>query len=141
MEINRDFFDGYAERIAVDDFFSVLDEGKSSLNLSMLLKARIRQYVEGGSLIVKEFELDLYRSEDNRYVVHICRLDGSTNYCDYYIIERLTGAIKYRIFRALVLEALDASDIKCETGEDTQEIDDLLYLLKQAQDLMSSQSQ
>ncbi len=138
MAINRDFFQGYADRIAVSDFSNALDDNSSSIVLEMLLKARVKSYVESGSLIVKEFELDLYRKENHGYVVHICRLDGSTNYCDYYMFEQLTGNIKYRIFRALLLEAMETSEISYETGVEASDIQDLIGLLQETLSLGSS---
>jgi len=131
--MSRDFFEGYAARIDIDAFFSdVLEQpGTSSggMNIDVMFKGRVKNYVENRTLLIKEFELDVYKTRDGRYIIHICRLDGSSNYCDYYLVDALHLPLKYRIVRALLCESLEPDDIHFELGmfsEELQEVADLL---------------
>ena len=131
--MNRNLFDGYADRIDIDAFLGESAEGAGEapggMNLDMMFKGRVRNYVENRTLLIKEFELDIYKTPDDRYVIHICHLDGSSNFCDYYLVDELLLPLKYRVVRALFCESLEPEDIHFEMGkysEELQEIADLL---------------
>lgn len=115
--MDRNFFEGYAARINVNEFFDAVSGAEKTVNLVPLFRSTVKNFVEGGSLVVKEFELDLYRMEDGRHVIHICKREGSDNYCDYYILDEIHAPLQYRIFRALVGESMDAGDISFEFTE------------------------
>ncbi|MBA4373012.1 MAG: hypothetical protein C0402_09165 [Thermodesulfovibrio sp.] len=131
--MNRDFFEGYAERIDIDAFFSD-DLGKAGdsgggMNIDVMFKGRVKNYVENRTLLIKEFELDVYKTPDGRYIIHICRLDGSSNFCDYYLVDRLHLPLKFRIVRALFCESLEPDDIYFELGMFSEEMQEVAELL------------
>lgn len=135
--MERNFFEGYADRINVNEFFDALSGAENTVNLTPLLRSTVKNYVEEGSLIVKEFELDLYRMEDGRHVIHICKREGSDNYCDYYIFDTIHPPLKYRILRALIGESLEAHDVHYECMEHAVELSDLCDVLRHAKGLAS----
>lgn len=131
--MSRDFFEGYASRIDIDSFFSETsgESGAPSggINIEVMFRGRVKNYVENRTLLTKEFELDVYKTPDSRYIIHICRLDGSTNFCDYYLVDSLHLPLKFRIVRALLCESLEPDDLHFELGkfsEELQEVADLL---------------
>ncbi|MBZ0156579.1 MAG: hypothetical protein K8I29_10295 [Alphaproteobacteria bacterium] len=139
--MDRNFFEGYADRINVNEFFDALSGAENTINLTPLLRSTVKTYVEEGTLIIKEFELDLYKMEDARYVVHICRREGSDNYCDYYIFDEIHPPLKYRILRALIGESFEAHDVHYECLEHAAELSDLCEVLQQAKRLASSRGE
>ncbi len=131
--MSRDFFGSYATRIDLDAFSSDAvmqpDDSSGGMNIDVMFKGRVKNYVENRTLLIKEFELDIYKTRDSRYIIHICRLDGSSNYCDYYLVDALHLPLKYRIVRALLCESLEPDDIQFELhkfSEELQEVADLL---------------
>jgi hypothetical protein len=131
--MSRDFFGSYATRIDLDalssDASMQSDDSSGGMNVDVMFKGRVKNYVENRTLLIKEFELDIYKTRDGRYIIHICRLDGSSNYCDYYLVDALHPPLKYRIVRALLCESLEPEDIHFELhkfSEELQEVADLL---------------
>ena len=130
--MSRDFFGSYATRIDIDAFSSealMQSDSSGGMNVDVMFKGRVKNYVENRTLLIKEFELDIYKTRDGRYIIHICRLDGSSNYCDYYLVDALHPPLKYRIVRALLCESLEPDDIHFELhkfSEELQEVADLL---------------
>lgn len=133
--MERNFFEGYAERINVNDFFNAMSGAEDTVNLTPLLRSTVKNYVENGTLIIKEFELDLYRMEDGRHVIHICKREGSDNYCDYYIFDAVLPHLKYRILRALIGESMEAHDVHFECTEHAPDLGDLCDMLHRAKQL------
>lgn len=127
--MDRNPFQGYADRIDVNEFFDVMSGAENAVNLVPLLRSTVKNYVENRTLIVKEFELDLYRMPDGKYVIHICKRHGSDNYCDYYIIASVDASLKYRILRALISESTEPHDIYFEIPDHAEELRDLSEVL------------
>lgn len=139
--MSRDFFAGYAARIDIDSFFgeAVQEAGDSSggMNIDIMFKGRVKNYVENRSLVIKEFELDVYKTPDSRYIIHICLLDGSSNFCDYYLVDALPRPLQFRIVRALLCESLEPEDIHFELGKFPDELRDVADLLSAVRTLGS----
>jgi hypothetical protein len=131
--MSRNFFEGYAARIDIDAFLNKypiqVGEASGEMNIQMMFRGRVKNYVENRTLLIKEFELDIYKTPDKRYIIHICRLDGSTNFCDYYVVEELPLPLKYRVVRALLCESLEPDDIHFEMGKYAEELKEVSELL------------
>jgi hypothetical protein len=115
--MDRNFFEGYISQINVNEFFDAMNYEKKPINLVPLFRSTVKNFVEERTLVVKEFELDLYKMEDGRHVIHICRREGAENYCDYYVFDEVHRSLQYRIFRAIIGESLEPYDIHFEFTE------------------------